>query len=65
MKNEYEVRLVHHDPAGGMTVTWAHGETLEKLNENIEFLLKFHNWDRKYVEVIAEKDKDNGKWYSR
>ena len=65
MKNEYEVRLVHHDPAGGETVTWAHGETLDELNENIEFILKFHGWDRRYVEVIAEKDRDNGKWYSR
>lgn len=65
MKDEYEVRLVHYDPAGGTALTWAHGETLEELNKNIEFLLKFHNWDRKNVEVIAEKDKENGKWYSR
>lgn len=59
-----EVKIVYYDPAGGEALTWAHGETDEELNEYIDCLCKNNNWNKKYVEIIAEREED-GRWCYR
>lgn len=60
-----EVKIVYYDPAGGETMTLVTGDTKEELNKNIEQEIKSHGWNRAYVEIVAEKDTDSGKWYWR
>lgn len=60
-----EVKMVYYNPAGGETLVFVTGSTKEKLNKNIEQEIKSRGWNRAYVEIVAEKDAGNGKWYWR
>lgn len=60
-----KVKIVYYDPAGGETMTLVGGNTNEELNKNIEQEIRRNGWNRNKVDIVAEKDTSNGKWYWR
>lgn len=50
-KYNYEVALIYNEN----TLTWATGDTVQELEDNIRWLAKYHGWGMEKLEIHGRR----------